>query len=287
LASQRAAARRELAAFDEETAELVASFYNRHELVMRRLKVDALAETYRSLMLDESGRALLEEDDEPSERADATAMDFEDAESGGTDSIQVVGIEAGPQERGEGDSSFDPWQSTPAEDAEDSAEEAEQQVFPEDYVRSEDDLLEIRRKLMTKGDKVRRDEILLDTLKRRRSIERQTLEERQETQRQRLLRERELALYAAADEQADQLLEVERDLRDTETVVNSLIRRRSNLDLKRGGCDVEIAAAAVKPARPEPRRTLVKALIGVLLGAALGLVLGLARHAGRAAGSTA
>ncbi|MDY7092847.1 MAG: hypothetical protein SX243_07740 [Acidobacteriota bacterium] len=265
LAEQRAAARRELATFDEETAELVAAFYGRHELVMRRLKVDALAETYRALMLEESGRVLLEEDDEPAESRDP--------------------------ESSEAESRFDPWRSPETGDddgtGDDTSEAAEEPSFPESYVRSGDDLLEIRRKLMTKGDKVRRDEILLETLKRRRSIERQTLEERQETQRQGLLRERELALYAAADQQADQLLAVERDLRDTETVVNSLIRRRSNLDLKRGGCDVEIAAAAVKPARQEPRRTLIKALIGVLLGAALGLVLGLARHAGRAAGSTA
>lgn len=286
LAAQRAAARRELAAFDEKTAEQVAAFYRRHELVMRRLKVDALAETYRSLMLDESGRALLEEDDEP-------------VDPGSSDAVEVVAVDTGAEEGsgsgaddgagghdGAGDHDFDPWRSPDPGAGDGTADEAEEESFPEAYVRSEDDLLEIRRKLMTKGDKVRRDEILLDTLKRRRSIERQTLEERQETQRQSLLRERELALYAAADQQADQLLTVERDLRDTETVVNSLIRRRSNLDLKRGGCDVEIAAAAVKPARPEPRRTLVKALIGVLLGAALGLVLGLARHAGRAAGST-
>lgn len=142
------------------------------------------------------------------------------------------------------------------------------------------DLMAIKRKLMTKADKVRRDEMLLETLRRERAAERAALEERLEIELGALRREREQALYAAADEQARELLEVERQLRDNETVLSSLVRRRSNLDIKRGGCDVKVAAAAVRPAAAEPRNTLAKSLIGLFLGAGLGLILGLARSAG-------
>ncbi|MCB1054810.1 MAG: hypothetical protein KDD11_04775 [Acidobacteria bacterium] len=257
LAKVKAGFRDELAEFDAETRDQVDDFEDRHQMGVRRLKVATLADAYRQLALDDP--------DTPIE--DGTAVE---AEAG-------AGSETKPPVP-ETDLDDDP--SVPSDEESQLASVSSDTVKP--TIGPANDVADVKRKLMTKGDKVRRDEALLKRLERERLNARRAIEDRQALELQVLERQRQADLYAASEAQADELTTVERQLRDTETILNSLVRRRSVLDVKRNGCGVEVAAAAVRPARPEPRRTLPKALIGLVVGAALGFVLALAREVGRA-----